>query len=269
MLRGMQAAGVGVDSRLLGKPSDFSGRKTRGETGTQCSRCTLAQQRHHDFSCYCRCSVKGKSGKGGEGSKGAGKRDNQTSKHVPGAQTRITLLQTVFTLTKRAEHVGKLVIWQVCASECSGEEHVSEPWSGEDEEIDVQPPRPAVLRGAFLLVDEWNLTDKLKKRASVMKSVPHCLKGPFRNALRLALEETSSDDVVRWKLFSLIPRMLLHRPPRGGLIPKEKLRQRFDVCARGEWNSLLEASSKCDEEEGGNVDSSKEMIWKDGLPGPR
>ena len=60
----------------------------------------------------------------------------------------------------------------------SGEEHVSEPGSGEaeaeevDEDIDVQPPRPAVLRGAFLLVDEWNLTDKLKKRASVTKSVP-------------------------------------------------------------------------------------------------
>ena len=28
----------------------------------------------------------------------------------------------------------------------------------------------AALRGAFLLVDDWNLTDKLKKRASVMKS---------------------------------------------------------------------------------------------------
>ena len=99
---------------------------------------------------------------------------------------------------------------------------------------------------------EWNLTDKLKKRASVMKSVPHCLKGPFRNALQLALEEASSDDVVRqdrgWKLFLLIPRMLLHQPLRGGLIPKEKLRERFDVLARGEWNTLLEASSKCDEE---------------------
>ena len=42
----------------------------------------------------------------------------------------------------------------------SGEEHVSEPGSGEaegekvDEDIDVQPPRPAVFRGAFLLVVE-------------------------------------------------------------------------------------------------------------------
>ena len=36
------------------------------------------------------------------------------SKHVPGAETRITLLQTVLTLTKRAENVERLVVWQVC-----------------------------------------------------------------------------------------------------------------------------------------------------------
>ena len=36
------------------------------------------------------------------------------SKHVPGAETRITPLQTVFTLTKRAENVDRLVIWHVC-----------------------------------------------------------------------------------------------------------------------------------------------------------
>ena len=36
------------------------------------------------------------------------------SKHVPGAETQITLLQTAFTLTKRAENVERLVIWQVC-----------------------------------------------------------------------------------------------------------------------------------------------------------
>ena len=33
------------------------------------------------------------------------------SKHVPGAETLITLLQTVLTLTKRAENVERLVIW--------------------------------------------------------------------------------------------------------------------------------------------------------------
>ena len=158
----------------------------------------------------------------------------------------------------------------------SGEEHVSEPRSEEaeteeaDEDIDVQFLRPAAFRGAFLLVDDWNLTDKLKKRASVMKSVPHCLKGPFRNALRLVLEEASSEDVVRqergWKLFLLIPRMLLHRPPRGGLISKEKVRERFEVFARGEWNSLLEASSKCEDDAAAR---RRKRRQQDGLPEPR
>ena len=72
----------------------------------------------------------------------------------------------------------------------------------------ASPDQP-VLRGAFLLVHEWNLTDKLKKRASVVKSVTHCLKGPFRTLSRYALEEASSDDVVRqdrgWKLFLFDP----------------------------------------------------------------
>ena len=85
-----------------------------------------------------------------------------------------------------------------------------------------------------------------------MRSVPHFLKGPFRNALRLALEEAVSEEVIRqercWKLMLLLPRMLLHRPPRGGLIAKDKLHQRFQSFVRGEWLMLLEASGRCDEE---------------------
>ena len=77
-------------------------------------------------------------------------------------------------------------------------------------------------------------------------------KGPFRNALRLALEEAVSEELIRqergWKLMLLLPRMLLHRPPRGGLIAKDKLHERFPSFARGEWLALLEASGRCDEE---------------------
>ena len=82
-----------------------------------------------------------------------------------------------------------------------------------------------------------------------MRSVPHFLKGPFRNAPRLALEEAVSEELIRqergWKL---LPRMLLHRPPRGGLIAKDKLHERFQSFTRGEWLMLLEASGRFDEE---------------------
>ena len=38
-----------------------------------------------------------------------------------------------------------------------------------------------------------------------------------------------------WKLFLLLPRLLFHRPPRGGLIPKGQLQERFTDFAAGRW----------------------------------
>ena len=69
--------------------------------------------------------------------------------------------------------------------------------------------------------------------------------------MKLALEEASARDEVcqvrGWKLL-LLPRMVLHRGPRGGLVPKSKLVERFELFSQGEWQSLLEASAECDEQ---------------------
>ena len=51
-----------------------------------------------------------------------------------------------------------------------------------------------------------------------MLSVPKFLVGMFRNALKMALEEIvrTDDEVTQergWKLFLMLARMLLHRPP--------------------------------------------------------
>ena len=46
----------------------------------------------------------------------------------------------------------------------------------------------------------------------------------------------------------LLPRMLLHRGPGGGLVPKSKLVERFQLFSRGDWHILLEASAKCDQQ---------------------
>ena len=78
----------------------------------------------------------------------------------------------------------------------------------------------------------------LEQRAAVMKTVPTFLRGPFRNAMKMALEEMlASPDAVRqergWKLLMLLPRMVLYRPPGGGLIAKDKLEARFHACGRG------------------------------------
>ena len=70
-------------------------------------------------------------------------------------------------------------------------------------------------------------------------------------ALQIAIDvANSSDESVAqrgWQLFMLLPRMLLHRPARGGLISKEKF-EHFDLFARGEWLQLLEMSEQCDED---------------------
>ena len=50
----------------------------------------------------------------------------------------------------------------------------------------------------------------------------------------------------RWKLFLLLPRMLLHRPGRGGNISKTKLTSRFDDFSAGRWDVLISASEACD-----------------------
>ena len=81
-----------------------------------------------------------------------------------------------------------------------------------------------------------------------MKSVPLFLKGPVRNALKFALAQEDVRQVRGWKLLVLLPRMLLHRGPGGGLVPKSKLVERFQLFSRGDWHILLEASAKCDQQ---------------------
>ena len=48
-----------------------------------------------------------------------------------------------------------------------------------------------------------------------------------------------------WKLLILLPRMLLHRPARGGHMPRAKLISRFESFVRGDWGSLIMASREC------------------------
>ena len=45
-----------------------------------------------------------------------------------------------------------------------------------------------------------------------------------------------------------MPRMLLHRSPKGGPISRDKLIGRFDQFAAGHWGELINASHKCAQE---------------------
>ena len=71
----------------------------------------------------------------------------------------------------------------------------------------------AAIREGFQRLDAENFTTIFEIRADVLKTVPHFLKGPYRNAVGIALSEAGSGDELRcvrgWKLFLLLPRMLL------------------------------------------------------------
>ena len=92
----------------------------------------------------------------------------------------------------------------------------------EEEPLGAFPVHGRAIRTAFQDLDECNLVILFERRAHTMKSVPYFLRGGYRAAVRLALEEIvsgwDSDDVVKqergWKLFFLPPRMLLSRPCR-------------------------------------------------------
>ena len=83
-----------------------------------------------------------------------------------------------------------------------------------------------------------------------MRSIPPILRGPFRNAPRIAMDEAIGGievfDELRqeraWKLFLLLPRVLLQRPGRGGLVPRSKIEERLRLFAEGRWADLVNES---------------------------
>ena len=125
---------------------------------------------------------------------------------------------------------------------------VESSWS---EPEPIQEADPARMSGAFRDalrgLDQIDVVHFFSVRAVVMKSPPKFVRGAYNVAMRIALQEIEagfqSQNEERqskgWKLFLLLPRMLLFRPHRGGLIPKQRLLDRFLLFSRGSWTELL------------------------------
>ena len=129
--------------------------------------------------------------------------------------------------------------------------------------VDVTPDFPNFgmvpdqnIAAGFESLDEVDLVSIFNRRANVMRSIPHVLKGPYVSAVRIAIREALEARVGgnelkltrAWKLFLLLPRMLLFRPPRGGKIPKPQLLERFAKFQRGQWSELVEEGAILAEE---------------------
>ena len=117
-------------------------------------------------------------------------------------------------------------------------------------------PVTRATRAGFASLDRVDLMTMFRSRACIMKSPPHFLRRAYRSAMRLALDEielgtAAGDDRRRcrqgWKLFVLLPQMLLFKPARGGLVPKSRLLARFSAFSNGDWEQFLIASRECAE----------------------
>ena len=140
------------------------------------------------------------------------------------------------------------------ATDTASNDGVSE--AGEEAREEPTPPEmpirlwPRGRQEAFASLDGVQFKNVFSRRPRLMRTIPFVLKGAFRCALRTALDEViagheqgNDSRMARgWKLFMLLPRLLLFRPSRGGMVPKKKLEERVSCFNDGSWLRLLEES---------------------------
>ena len=109
------------------------------------------------------------------------------------------------------------------------------------------------LRGPLQPEDQWHQLDQFELenvfslRVPMLKTCPHFLRGRFRECMGVALRERfrakqAGDveaEIRAWKLFALVPMMLLHRPRGAGSIGRAELSHRAVDFANGRWNDLI------------------------------
>ena len=137
-------------------------------------------------------------------------------------------------------------------------------WCGTSDmegEVEVVPlPEPPVKAvavsverfvGSFQWLAGVDLEVVFKELPCHMKSIPGFMKGrTFSDACSAhrdrpgTFREGCHADITGLEALPLLPRLLLHKPPRGGLVPKKQLQHRFAVFTEGDWASLLIASAE-------------------------
>ena len=111
---------------------------------------------------------------------------------------------------------------------------------------------PVVPSESWEQLDEVDLYERFLGRVSMLKSCPYFFWGRLHQCWTVALHERQrarqAHDTVgeerAWKLFALIPLMLLHRPRGSGSLGRDELAKRADDFARGHWIALLRDSSR-------------------------
>ena len=116
-------------------------------------------------------------------------------------------------------------------------------------------------------LDSIDMSECMLRRVPMLKSCPRFLRGRLRQCWNHALRERcrakQEGDLVAevraWKLFCLVPMMILCKPRSVGSVGRDELAKRIQHFEEGRWVQLLEAasefeqavrrSSQCTEEE--------------------
>ena len=98
----------------------------------------------------------------------------------------------------------------------------------------------------------WTTSNRAIKIACTGdKSVSKFLRGPFKDALKVALEAAIDPDVATqcrgWKLSMMLPRMLFNKEPGSGQFLMATLEERKTMFSRRDWIELVGANQSCDE----------------------
>ena len=109
----------------------------------------------------------------------------------------------------------------------------------------VAAPDARRLRRSLSSLDSVDLLQVLQERAFTFQFVPSFARGPVRQALTFALSAildagVNEDASMRaWKLWFLLPRLLLHRSPGVKKLPKQDWVARLAAFNEGRWLELL------------------------------
>ena len=100
------------------------------------------------------------------------------------------------------------------------------------------------LQAALAALDEIDLFATLQHKCFFFQTPAQLIRGRVRQALSFALHSinTASSEQGQsraWKLWLLLPRMLLHRPPGVRTLSKDDWHARIDHFQHGQWIHLL------------------------------
>ena len=110
------------------------------------------------------------------------------------------------------------------------------------------PPRTrnaTPLGNGWAELDDIDVEDVFLQHIPMLKSCPRFLRGRLRESFGLRERyrgKQEGDEIAErrgWKLFALVPTLLLHKPRGTGSVGRDELARRADDLAAGRWKDLL------------------------------